>query len=257
MLLNRLRSVVVYIWAIVIIIGCLPYQWWTNYLEKENYEKSKRALFRFVHWFSKTICTLAGARVTVEGVEHIPQEGSVVLVGNHQSMFDIPVVVAGVNRPVGFIAKDEMRKVPIFNTWIVALGSFFMPRGESRKSLEVVIEATKLLKAHNHGLVIFPEGTRSDDGSMRAFKPGSLKIAMRSGASLVPFAIDKTYELMPRGRNWFIPQNVTLTFFPAYTPEMLKGQDSVTLTKEIMSQISTTIGREIVMDHEEAEDVSA
>lgn len=249
-MLNRLRSVVVYAWAVFIVVGCLPFQWWVHQIEKKDYERSKWTLYGFVSWFAGTICSLAGARVTVKGLENIPQQGSVVFVGNHQSMFDIPVMVAKVNRPIGFIAKEEMRKVPVLSSWIVALGSFFLPRGESRKSLEVVIQASKLLKEYCHALVIFPEGTRSEDGSIRAFKPGSLKIAMRSGASLVPFAIDKTYELMPKGRNWFIPQDVTLTFFPAYSPEALKGMDSVHLTKEIMTQISTTIGRDIVLTDE-------
>ena len=193
--------------------------------------------------FARQICALAGVKITVRGLENIPAEGSVLFVGNHQSMFDIPVALAAIPRPVGFIAKEEIRKVPVFRGWITAVGSFFLPRGESRKSLEVIINASKELKSHEHSLVIFPEGTRSRDGSLGEFKAGSLKIATRAGAAVEPFAIENTINVMPRGCFWFTPQRVTITFLPAYSAEATKGNETVSLMEEMKSGIARTLGQ--------------
>lgn len=246
----QLRSIVVYLWAIIVLVFCQPYMWYTNKLCQSNYEEGARKMNHFASRFAREICWLAGTKIEVKGLEHIPEDGSLLFVGNHQSMFDIPVMLAAVNRPIGFIAKQEMKDVPIFHKWIESIGSFYMPRGESRKSLEVILESSKFLKAHTHGLVIFPEGTRSEDGSLGDFKPGSLKIATRSNACIVPFALDNTRTIMPKGRFWMTPAKVKLTFFQAYQPEDIKGKETVVIMDEIKSLIAEANGVALTKDND-------
>jgi 1-acyl-sn-glycerol-3-phosphate acyltransferase len=240
-----LRSAIVYIWAFIVIVFCTPYRLLCEHISEKDFEQGHGRLGNFGRRFARQVCALAGAHITVKGLENVPQEGSVLFVGNHQSMFDIPVALAVIPRPVGFIAKEEMRKVPVFRDWIASIGSFFLPRGESRKSLEIIIQASKELKSHTHSLVIFPEGTRSHDGSLGEFKPGSLKIATRSGAAIVPFAVENTIRVMPRGQVWFRPQNVTITFLPAYPAEVTKGHETVSLMDEISGRIAQTLGQAV------------
>ena len=103
-----------------------------------------------------------------------------------------------------------------------------------------------MLKNHEHGMCVFPEGTRSDDGNMRPFKAGSLKIATRSGAAIVPFALEHTIDVMPRGSVWIKPLAVRVTFLPAIMPEDYKGKDTSTLSDEIQANIAEIVGFTIV-----------
>ena len=97
-------------------------------------------------------------------------------------------------------------------------------------------------------MCIFPEGTRSDNGDMRPFKPGSLKIATKSGAAIVPFAIENTINVLPRGSFFFKPLPVIVTFLPAILPEEYKGRDTQSLTDQIQSDIAAVVGCKILAE---------
>ncbi|MDO4281927.1 MAG: lysophospholipid acyltransferase family protein [Peptococcaceae bacterium] len=243
-----IRSCITYFWLAVVLTIALPFRAHVNKLAETDFEKAQSQIWRFARWIGITGGKLLNIEYEIHGQENIPETGSVVYVGNHQSMFDPPLLLAAIPRPSGFIVKEELRKVPIFSGWVEAIGSFFLPRGESRKSLEIIIAAAKMLKNHTHGMVIFPEGTRTHDGNIGHFKPGSLKIATRSGASIVPFAIQHTMEVMPRGTSWMRSGRISVTFLPALTPEEIKGQDTQEMTKKIVQDIAAVVGCKIVDD---------
>lgn len=237
-----LRSLIAYLWLSLALVICLPLRASVNKLAETDFTKAQAKMWSFASWIGRMGCRTIGVKLTVKGVENVPMDGSVVFVGNHQSMFDAPVMLAAIPRPSSFIVKEELKKVPVFSGWIEAMSCFFLPRGESRKSLEIIIAAAKLLKQHDHGMVIFPEGTRSEDGSMRPFKPGSLKIATRSGSAIVPFAIEHSIDVMPRGTIWMKKTPVTVTFLPAISPEEAKSKDTTELTRGIVHDIAGIVG---------------
>lgn len=242
-----IRDIFVYVWFVAVMLIRLPLRSKVNRLmEAGEFEEAQRRIHKFAYHLAGTGCRLLGVKITVDGLENIPEEGSVLYVGNHQSMFDPPLMLAAIPRPVGFICKEELGKIPLFSKWVAAIGSFFLPRTESRKSLEVILGAAKMLKNHEHGMCVFPEGTRSDDGNMRPFKAGSLKIATRSGAAIVPFALEHTIDVMPRGSVWIKPLAVRVTFLPAIMPEDYKGKDTSTLSDEIQANIAEIVGCTIV-----------
>ena len=243
-----IRSCIAYLWLALALVICLPFRASVNKQREEDFSKSQARMWSFASWVGKMGCRTVGVKLTVKGVENVPKDGSVVFVGNHQSMFDAPVMLAAIPRPSSFIVKEELKKVPVFSGWIEAMNCFFLPRGESRKSLEIIIAASKLLKQHDHGMVIFPEGTRSSNGDMRAFKPGSLKIATRSGAAIVPFAIEHSIDVMPRGSVWMKKNPVTVTFLPAIPAEEVKGKDTTELTRGIVKDIAAIVGSPVPSD---------
>lgn len=248
-IVTQIRNIFVYIWFVAVMLIRLPLRAKVNRLmDAGEFEEAQRRIHAFAKHFASTGCKLLGVKITVEGLDNVPKEGSVLYVGNHQSMFDPPLMLATLPRPSGFICKEELGNVPLFSKWVAATGSFFLPRTESRKSLEVILGAAKLLKQHEHGMCVFPEGTRSDDGNMRPFKPGSLKIAMRSGAAIVPFALEHTIDVMPRGSIWIKPLEVRVTFLPAILPEEYKGKDTATLSERIQADIADIVGCSIVSD---------
>ena len=121
-------------------------------------------------------------------------EGPCVFVSNHQSYWDIPIYCAAIrNQQIGFVAKEELRKIPIFGSWIEEIRSVFIIREDARASLRAIEEGVELLK-QGFSLVIFPEGTRSKSREMADFKKGSLRLATKAGVPVVPITLNGSYK---------------------------------------------------------------
>ena len=148
--------------------------------------------------WARTAITANGSVIKISGIDNIPVSGGVLFVSNHQSNFDIPILIGFVPRDKGFIAKVELTKIPVFRMWMKALGCVFINRRDARQSLETLSLAAEKLK-EGHSLVIFPEGTRSSDGKLGRFKAGSLKLALHARVPIVPVTIKGSMNIMPKG----------------------------------------------------------
>lgn len=151
-------------------------------------------------FIARTIMWVVNVKMTTFGTENIPQDGSpVCFVANHQSMLDIPAVVSGLKIWGGFIAKKELKKVPILNFWIESIHCVYIDRKSPRSSIEAIFKGVENIK-QGIPMFIFPEGTRSKDGQLGQFKNGSLKLATRSQALIVPVAIHGTRQALEAKR---------------------------------------------------------
>jgi 1-acyl-sn-glycerol-3-phosphate acyltransferase len=131
------------------------------------------------------------------GTEHLPPRGPAIVVINHQSDFDPPFIGVSFARPLRFMAKSELFEQAWFRWTIEHLGAYPIHRGEGdrealRRSLEVL--------AAGQVLLMFPEGTRHDDGRVHSFAPGVGLLALRSGAPVIPAAMKGTEEIRRDGR---------------------------------------------------------
>lgn len=235
-----LRSVLVYAWIVLILLVMSPYRWYCEHVMKSDEEKGRRMVHRMAHWFTKWLLRIGGITLEVKGKENVPKAEPVVLVGNHQSMLDIAVMLAVMDRPVGFLAKAELGKIGVVRHWILAVGSVFIERGEARKGLEAILACIKKVKA-GHAMMIYPEGTRTKDGSVGEFKAGSMKIALKSGACLVPVAIEGADRAMPRGKVWIYKQRICLTFLEPMAPEEIKGMDTQELADQVRDKVAQAV----------------
>ena len=86
------------------------------------------------HW-SKGILNVTGVRLSVEGLDNIPKDGPCVFVANHRSYYDIPLLLAGLDKPYGILAKEELGKIPLLNRWMKLLGCVFVQRDDVRASV--------------------------------------------------------------------------------------------------------------------------
>jgi len=132
----------------------------------------------------------------VDGREHEPAMGPVIVVSNHRSDLDPLVVGSALRRRVTFMAKQELFRVPGVRWWISACGAFPVRRGEADR--QALRTALKIL-ADGGVLVMFPEGTRAFGRELRPPEPGAALLALRTGAALLPVAITGTDEVLPRG----------------------------------------------------------
>jgi len=159
----------------------------------------------FFRVWSRGILTAAGVRLYVEGAENIPSDYRCFFAGNHQSALDIPLMAVVSRGHARFMAKRSLFQIPWFG-WILSLSGFIpVDRGDARKVKASVDDMLRRLQKRPIAMVVFPEGTRSRDGSLGSFKHGSLNVCRRAGMPIVPFAIDgsvrvhkpKTFRIVP------------------------------------------------------------
>ena len=181
-------------------------------------------------------------RIKYTGIANIPLEGPVIIASNHISHLDPPLIGVGVKRPVTFIAKMELFKVPFIGWWLRQLGQISVTRGGGGKAaLETAIEALK----DGRVIIIFPEGTRSPTGRMQRGRSGVAVLALKTGAPVVPASIEGSFEAFGKGK--FVPRpgrvkvvyGKPLTFKDKFT-------DGDVISRKALDDITTVIMEEII-----------
>lgn len=147
----------------------------------------------------------------LRGVEHIPAHGPVLIVPNHQTFADPPLVTIPVRRPVHYMAWDRLFRIPVFGCVIRLLRAF--PVDIEAPDRRAVRTAVRLLRA-GEAVMIFPEGARSPDGDVGAFKTGAFRLAVQAAAPVLPVSIVGGHACWPPGRAWPRPGRITITYHP-------------------------------------------
>ena len=161
--------------------------------------KGKEKVFNTIERFFSCIAfRLMGIKVEIQGIENIPKDEAVVFISNHQSMLDIKLALAYIPTNFSFISKDTVFHIPILGAYMTASGHIPIQRGEDRKAYATLLTAIKNLTAKKKSLVVFPEGTRSEDGKLGEFKRGISMIILKSGRRVVPMAIYGSNQFMPK-----------------------------------------------------------
>ncbi|MDS9473177.1 1-acyl-sn-glycerol-3-phosphate acyltransferase [Sporosarcina pasteurii] len=167
-----------------------------NRLNKAGLNKDKLKLMdKIILKCTKNLIKISGAELTVTGTENIPLDEPVLYVSNHQGNMDIPILYSTAPQTMAFVAKKEMEKIPMLGYWMKERGCVFINRENARSSLKAINQAIVGLKAGN-SIAVFPEGTRSKGPEMGDFKPGSLRIAIKSGVKVIPVTLKDSYKLI-------------------------------------------------------------
>ena len=147
--------------------------------------------------WARTLCAAAGVKVVLHGAEHISRGTGTVYASNHVSWYDI-FAIASVLPRYTFVAKEELRRIPIFGWGAEGAGVVFLSR-DNRKSAFAAYEtvATKIGQGLN--VVVCPAGTRGEDYRLRSFKKGPFVLAIAAGAPVVPVVVYGAREVMPKG----------------------------------------------------------
>lgn len=160
------------------------------------------SIYEKAQWFwARSLVLAAGVRIKVHGREHISQHDACVYVANHVSWYDV-FCLASVLPRWSFVAKQELRNIPIFGRGAEAVGTIFVQRSNRKSAAEMSEKAAKRIR-DGASVVVFAEGTRGDSYALRPFKKGSFILAMQAGVPIIPVLIMGTREVMPRGQ-WLV-----------------------------------------------------
>ncbi len=162
------------------------------------FDGTGRLYARHARLWARLSLGLAGVRVTVIGAGHIPDE-PVIFMSNHQSSFDILALLAAMPRQLHWIAKKELFDIPVFGPSMRRGGYIPLDRGDGRKALQSMDEAAAVIR-QGKCVVMFPEGTRTQDGHLLPFKRGGFILARKAGVPVIPVTINGSGRINPAGK---------------------------------------------------------
>ncbi len=155
---------------------------------------------------------LAGVQIEVEGLENIPP-GVCIFVANHTSAVDAPAVIGAIPRRISVMVKKELFRVPILGRAMRLAQWIAVDRSDREAAMESVEEAIQQIRA-GASFLIYPEGTRSPDGRLRAFKKGPFVMAIRAGVPMVPISVVGAEKIIRKGELAARPGVVRVRFHP-------------------------------------------
>ena len=200
---------------------------------------------RIIFWSSQSGAAASGvfdrikkssSRRTVIGMDKIPTDQPVLYISNHRSIYDALLLYSLVPGLTGFIAKNSVEHTPILSHWMRNLKCLFLDRENAREGLKTILTGIEQVK-EGTSMFIAPEGTRNHGEEMLPFKPGSLKIAEKTGCPIVPIAITNSDAIWENQFPKIRSAKVTIEFGePIYVSTL-----DVAAKKELLSTCQETI----------------
>lgn len=162
-------------------------------------------------------------RCRIEGAEHLEQGKNYVIVANHQSLADV-FVLAGLKHHFKWVSKESLLKIPFFG-WNMRLNNYVALKRGDRKSIKEMMNDCKQWLKNGVSIMMFPEGTRSEDGRIGEFRDGSFKLALECNVPLVPVVITGTREVISKhSRKFNFAGEMMVMVLPPVSPSEFQGR---------------------------------
>ncbi|HOO31799.1 MAG TPA: lysophospholipid acyltransferase family protein [Thermotogota bacterium] len=192
---------------IALIYGYIQMKRALKIANRDGFDAAQEFIRRKSPAFARICFTLFGIHPEIKDAEKIPMDENFIVVMNHQSFLD-PMLLLGYLTPdIFLLAKEELEKIPFYKE-AMQLFCITIDRNNPSKAVKSLRRILEFLK-NGKKIGIFPEGTRSIDGSLGKFAEGSLKIAYKSKKKVIPVLIDGSGDAMPKG-SWIVrPAKVT------------------------------------------------
>jgi 1-acyl-sn-glycerol-3-phosphate acyltransferase len=208
------------------------------------FDSTGRAQHSVARGWSRMLLAIGGVKVRVEGLEKIHGLTSCVLVSDHMSLMDTPVVLAFIPLQFRFLAKKGLFKIPFIGYHLHRAGHIPVHRGNARASLKTMAEAAQIVRDREVSVLVFPEGGRSP-GPLREFKEGAAYIAIKSGAPAVPVGISGTREVLPMGSVVVRGGEARLRIGDPIPTKGLTLHDRGALTAQLRERVAELMGQPV------------
>jgi 1-acyl-sn-glycerol-3-phosphate acyltransferase len=189
--------------------------------------------------WSWLILATTGVGVDVEGLDRLEPGRTYIFVSNHQSIYDIPVIFSSLPYQLRITAKESLGHFPFLGWHLRRTGHLLVDRLHPDRT--GILRRWKALVGEGLSLIIFPEGTRSDDGGVGTFKAGSFLLAIEAGLPIVPLTVDGTRHVMRKGRLMTCPGHATLTVHEPIATAGLDVANARELSRQVRAVVSGTI----------------
>jgi 1-acyl-sn-glycerol-3-phosphate acyltransferase len=195
---------------------------------------------RLAEW-SAAIVKRASIDLRVDGKEHATPGESFVLMSNHQSLYDVPVIYQALDRRIRMVAKKELFRVPIWGRAMQRAGFIALDRQSRERSRESLAASAQVL-ARGTSIWIAPEGTRSRDGSLGEFRKGGFHLALQSGCRILPISVIGTRQVLPaKGAHITDGCRVRVVIHPPVDPRSFGEERKTELIAQVRSAIASAL----------------
>jgi 1-acyl-sn-glycerol-3-phosphate acyltransferase len=192
-------------------------------------------------WWSKKILRDAKLELDVRGREHAEGTEPFVVMSNHQSLYDIPVLFCAMPGRIRMVAKAELFRVPIWGKAMLASGFIRVDRSDRAEAVASLRAGSSMLKEGTR-IWIAPEGTRSPTGALGPFKSGGFRMALDTGTRILPVAIDGTRRTLPaHGNSVRLGQRTTVTILPPIDPRAYGEAERKQLMADVRAAIEAVL----------------
>ena len=182
--------------------------------------------------WGRILTRLVPVKVEVEGLEQVDPKHSYVVVANHQSQMDIPVVYGYCGLDLRWVAKAEVGRIPFVAAGCRAIGHIFIDRSKPEQARAAINRAVERLKPGT-GLMFFPEGTRSRSGDLLPFKKGAFRVAIDQQMPVLPLTVIGSRDILPADSLRLRPGRVRLRVHEPISTEGMTTADLGALRRQV------------------------
>lgn len=219
-----MRTILIFILYIIVAILSLPLYliaWILRQINEKAAAKFAQVMVKIVF---PIVMFISGCKKTVIGVENIPADTPVMYAANHRSFYDIILAYATVPNQTAFISKMEIKKMPCVAQWMYFLNCQFMDRKDVKQTLNVILKAISLVK-EGYSIYIAPEGTRNASDTLKEFREGSMKIALKGNCPIIPVCICNTENIFENRLPWIHKGKILIEYGAPIYPDRLDKED--------------------------------
>jgi 1-acyl-sn-glycerol-3-phosphate acyltransferase len=237
-----MRWIITVLRLLVIIVSCLPFS--ILAILSLPFDKSGKVYFWSGRTWTKFALFVCRIKVSVVGLDKVDPYGNYILVSNHASGFDIPVMMNTFPH-IRIMFKKELSYVPFWG-WALRWGHHIMvDRSKGTEAMKSLDRAANDVRSGGQ-VLLFAEGTRTRDGKLLPFKRGAFSLAAKSGVPLVPVTINGSFRILPKGSFDIRPSRIEVVVdAPIETKNIASREDEVKLMNDVKEIITRTYREEV------------
>ena len=199
-----------------------------------------------IRW-GRALARFSGTNIYVRHLERLHQSGTIILLSNHQSLFDIPTLYAFLDIPFRWMAKASLFKIPIVGWAMKGADYISVERGDSKQALKSLFDAADQIHS-GKSVIIFPEGTRAGaTGQMGPFKKGGFLLAKKASVTIQPVALWGNHHVVPRIKGTWVqricPGDVFVEVLDPIQPEQFANMKAEELSKHLYDIMEAAVER--------------
>lgn len=205
------------------------------------FSNAENNIHKIASLWAKIMLLICNTKVEIIGIENIRRGKPQILMANHQSDFDILIVLAHIPGQFRWLVKKELFQIPVFGAAMKSAGYIEIDRNDREKAMQSLDEAALRIR-EGKSIMAFPEGTRSRFGEIKTFKQGTFYLAIKSGVPIVPISIIGSGEIMPKRSLEINPGKIKLVIG--------KSIDVKNTTLENRQELITTVRNAIIKNYD-------